>query len=73
MQPGSKVVIVDDVATKGGSIMKAVKAVRIAECTPVLITVLVDRLEGAADLFAKEGIPFQPIFTIDHFRKAAKS
>ena len=28
MQPGSKVVIVDDVATKGGSIMKAVKAVR---------------------------------------------
>ncbi len=73
LQSGSKVVIVDDVATKGGSIMKAVEAVRKAECSPVLITVLVDRLEGAAGLFAKEEIPFQPIFTIEHFKQAANN
>lgn len=68
LRPGSKVVIVDDVATKGGSIMKAVEAVRCAECDPVLITVLVDRQEGAAELFAEKKIPFAPLFTISQFR-----
>jgi orotate phosphoribosyltransferase len=72
LSPGSKVVIVDDVATKGGSIMKAVEAVRNRECNPVGIIVLVDRREGAAELFAQEGIPFEPIFTIDDFKRAAR-
>ncbi len=49
--------------------MKAVDAVRRAECVPVRIIVLVDRQEGAADLFKREGIEFDPIFTIKHFRK----
>ena len=68
LQAGSKVAIVDDVATKGDSIMRAVRAVRHAECEPVLITVLVDRLEGARELFAQEGVPFLQIFTIEHFK-----
>lgn len=72
LRPGSKVVIVDDVATKGGSIMRAVEAVRRAECQPILIVVLVDRQEGAGERFAQEGIPFQPVFTIDQFRLSAK-
>jgi len=67
---GWKVAIVDDVATKGGSIMKAVKAARLAECQPALIAVLVDRQEGAAHLFAEEKIPFMSIFTIDQFKVA---
>jgi orotate phosphoribosyltransferase len=73
LRSGSRVAIVDDVATTGGSIMKAVEAVRRAECDPVLITVLMDRLEGARELFAGEGIPFQPIFTIDDFKNAKSS
>ena len=73
LEPGSQVVIVDDVATKGGSIMQAVDAVRRAECKPVLITVLVDRRDGAAELFAKQGIPFQPLFTIEQFKKETSS
>jgi orotate phosphoribosyltransferase len=68
LRAGSKVAIVDDVATSGRSIMKAVEAVRKAECTPLLVTVLVDRLEGAGNLFAKAGIPFKPIFTIKDFQ-----
>lgn len=68
LSSGNKVVIVDDVATKGGSIMKAVEAVRKAECTPVAIVVLVDRQEGASELFAKQGIPFHPLFTIADFQ-----
>lgn len=66
--PGSKVAIVDDVATKGGSIMKAIAEVRRAECEPVAIIVLVDRQEGAAALFEKEGVPFKPLFTIQQFK-----
>lgn len=66
--PGSKVAIVDDVATKGGSIMQSVKAVEIAECKPEVIIVLVDRQEGAAALFAERGVRFDPLFTIEQFR-----
>lgn len=64
VRSGWKVAIVDDIATKGGSIMQAVEAVRKAECEPVLITVLMDRQEGAAELFKREGVRFEPIFTI---------
>jgi orotate phosphoribosyltransferase len=71
LAPGWKVAILDDVATKGNSIMKAVHAIRQAECVPVMVSVLVDRLEGAGELFAKEGIPFKPIFTIEQFKQAA--
>jgi len=73
IKPGSKVVIVDDVATKGGSILKAVAAVRAAECTPVLIVVLVDRQQGAAEVFAKEAIPFAPLFTIGDVKNLAQN
>jgi orotate phosphoribosyltransferase len=70
LQPGSQVAIVDDVATKGGSVMKAVEAVRLAECKPLVIVVLVDRQEGAAQLFAREGIAFRPLFTMDQVKNA---
>lgn len=67
---GSRAVIVDDVATSGKSIMKAVDAVRRAECEPIMIMVLVDRLQGAGELFAREGIAFQPIFNMNQFKKS---
>lgn len=70
LRAGSQVAVVDDVATKGGAILRAVEAVRRAECVPVLITVLVDRLEGAKELFAREGLPFRPVFTINDFSSA---
>jgi orotate phosphoribosyltransferase len=68
LRPGSKVVIVDDVATKGTSIGKAIDAVRKAECEPILVLVLMDRLQGASALFQKMGIPFVSIFTSSDFR-----
>lgn len=64
---GSHVVIIDDVATKGGSIMKAINAVIAAECIPVLIVALVDRESGASKLFAEKEIKFEPVFSISQF------
>jgi orotate phosphoribosyltransferase len=67
IRAGDKVVIVDDVVTGGGSVRKAVEAIRKAECEPILIVALVDREEGATEEFKKLGIPYEPIFKISDF------
>jgi orotate phosphoribosyltransferase len=65
LRKGARVAIVDDVITKGGSALKAVKAVRAFGCEVVLVLALVDRLEGAQDLFRQEGIEnYRAVFTI---------
>lgn len=62
---GSRVVIVDDVCTKGGSAFKAVEAVREFGCEVVLVLALVDRLEGAEELFRAKGVEnYRSVFTI---------
>jgi orotate phosphoribosyltransferase len=62
-RPNSTVVLFDDVTTKGGSVMQAVHAVREQGATVKKIITVVDRLEGAAENLAREGIPLFPIFT----------
>jgi orotate phosphoribosyltransferase len=65
LEPGGRVVILDDVITKGGSALEAVKAVQEMGCTVVLVLALVDRLQGGAELFQAHGITrFESIFTI---------
>ena len=61
------VIIVDDVTTKGESAMKAVRAVRTRNCEVVRGVSLVDRLEGAKENFAREGIEFDALFTTRDF------
>lgn len=68
LKPGSRVVIVDDVITTGGSSVKAIKEVREIGCEVVSVLALVDRLQGAAQTFKDEGIVnFQAIFTLRDF------
>jgi len=65
LKPRARVVIVDDVVTKGGSAVKAIDAVREIGCEVVAVIALVDRLAGAADLFRERGIvTYQPVFTV---------
>jgi len=65
LRPKARVVIVDDVVTRGNSVIKAVEAVREMECEVAMILVLVDRLRGAAQLFREHGITdYCPVFTI---------
>ena len=57
------VILIDDVTTKGGSVMQAVHAVREQGATVKTVITLVDRLEGAAENLRREGIELVPIFT----------
>jgi orotate phosphoribosyltransferase len=49
MQPGDKVVIVEDVVTTGGSTIKAVERARAEGLEVVKVVVLVDRQEGGME------------------------
>ena len=69
LHPGSNVVLVDDVTTTGGSVMKAVEAVRAQNCTITRIITVVDREEGAIDNLAKFDITLVPIFTRADFEQ----
>jgi orotate phosphoribosyltransferase len=63
LKPGETVVLVEDVTTTGGSIMAAVRAVRAAGCFVTHVITVVDRLEGAKENLAVEGITLDAIFT----------
>jgi orotate phosphoribosyltransferase len=70
LAPGDRVVVVDDVATSGKSLMQAINAVQEAGATVELVLVIVDRQEGAADFFREQGYPFRGIFTKDQVMEA---
>lgn len=65
---GADVIVVDDVATSGGSALDVVDCLSIAGFRVRGVAVLVDRQEGAAELFKKEGIPFLSLLTPANFR-----
>ena len=68
LRPGSRVVIVDDIITQGNSSLKAIREVKEMGCEVVQVLALVDRLQGAEELFRAEGIVnFQSVFTIRDF------
>lgn len=62
-KPNSTVVLIEDVTTKGGSVMQAVRAVRAQGATVKKIITIVDRLEGATENLKKEGLVLVPVFT----------
>jgi orotate phosphoribosyltransferase len=68
---GKTVVILEDVTTTGGSAMDAVKAVEEAGAKVALVLSILDRGEGAADLYAKAGIPFKALFRAEEFLASA--
>lgn len=61
LEPGSKVLMVEDVVTTGLSSREAIDAVRTAGAEVVAETALVDRSFGTVDL----GVPFFPLIRID--------
>lgn len=63
----SKVVIVDDVTTKGESVLLAVRRVRELNCKVDKVITIVDRLAGAKERLAKENIKLVALFTIKDF------
>jgi orotate phosphoribosyltransferase len=61
LDPGTKVLMVEDVVTTGLSSREAIEAVRDAGGDVVAEAALVDRSSGKADL----GVPFYPLIRID--------
>lgn len=64
---GARVLIADDVATTGGSILKAVDAARKAGAIVDAALVLVDREEGAASLLQEHGVKLLSVFKAREF------
>jgi orotate phosphoribosyltransferase len=68
---GKTVVILEDVTTTGASAMDAVRAVTEAGAKVALVLAILDRGEGAAELYAKAGIPFTSLFRAEEFLAVA--
>ena len=66
LKQGSRVAIVDDVLTTGGSVSRAIEAVEAAKCKVVKVIVLVDRHEGGSDRLKKEGYDFTTLLSVTH-------
>lgn len=70
---GSRVAIVDDVATSGGSLLRAINAAREHGLEVCVVVPLVDREEGAAESLKAEGVAFRPVCTVSEVRAAFES
>ncbi|HSI03165.1 MAG TPA: phosphoribosyltransferase family protein, partial [Myxococcota bacterium] len=64
---GSKVLIVEDVVTTGGSSRKAIERAVFSGLTPMALICLVDREEGGRAALADTGLPMTSIFTRSDF------
>ena len=64
LNPGDIAAVVEDVVTTGGSVIKAIHAVREAGAEVRRAFVIVDREEGAQDKFDEIGVPLYSIFKI---------
>lgn len=65
---GTRIAVVEDVVTTGGSSLKAIQALREAGAEVVVVTALVDRLMGGREAFEAEGVTFSPLFTLEDIR-----
>jgi orotate phosphoribosyltransferase len=65
MQPGMKVVIVDDVITTGGSSLLAIDRIEEFGCKVVKVVAIVDRLQGGKANFAARDLDFEALLTIE--------
>jgi orotate phosphoribosyltransferase len=63
LQPGDRVLLVEDVVTTGGAALAAVEVLRATGAHVVGAIAVVDREEGGADAFKQAGVPFEALFT----------
>ena len=61
------VIVVEDVSTTGGSLLKAINAIQDNGGNVVRAFVVVDRQEGAIEEFEKAGITLEPLITVNEF------
>jgi orotate phosphoribosyltransferase len=67
LRTGAEVLMIDDVATTGGSILKAIEGIEGHDATVRRALAVVDREEGAAENLAAQGIQLAAIFKRSDF------
>lgn len=65
---GKTAVMVEDVTTTGGSVLKAIGQARENAMTISTVLTIVDRMEGASENLAAHGVALKALFTADDFR-----
>ncbi len=63
LNPGDRVVLVEDVATTGGQALEAAAVLRQSGASVLAIIATIDRLEGARENVEKDGLVFESLFT----------
>ncbi|MBI3973940.1 MAG: orotate phosphoribosyltransferase [Chloroflexi bacterium] len=67
-EPRAKVMVVDDVITKGGSVLQAIEAVEgETQGKVACVVVIIDREEGGADMLRERGYDVRALFTRKDF------
>lgn len=67
-RPKLRTAVIDDTITSGGSSLEAARAVREAGANVVAGLAVVDRGEGAAEAFAREGLRYSYLFSAAEVR-----
>ena len=65
LRGGSRVGIVDDVITSGGSVLRSIEAVESEGCRVVKVVVILDRLEGGSEEIKRRGYDFTALLQAD--------
>ena len=73
LKPGDRVAVIDDVATTGGSTVKAIERARSEGMEVVRAVILVDRQEGGVEHFRQHVKDVSVIITRDNLMAALKS
>lgn len=66
---GTAIAVLEDVVTTGGSALKAVARLREAGYVVDRVVALVDRQQGGAELYAKEGLIFDALYRISDLQQ----
>lgn len=69
LNTGDNVIVVEDVTTTGGSLLKAIKVIKDNGGIVKRAFVVVDREEGAIGAFENEGIKLEPLISVSEFFK----
>ncbi len=67
VQPGDRVVIVEDVVTTGGSSLDAIARVEEFGLKVARVVAIIDRMEGGREAFTQRGYAFDSLLTIADF------
>ena len=72
VSPGSRVLLIEDVSTTGGSSLKSVEILRGAGAVVERALVVVDREIGARERLAAVGVRLEPLVTLSELRGARR-